>query len=91
MRFEYAHYKKGGNMDLKTATLASLVHKIQDGFTTLLAQIKDGVWWTDSQRESVNSLLNMLRRLGGCNRPDVLWSTDVPCGRQYVSRRQRTY
>jgi hypothetical protein len=23
--------------------------------------------------------LNMLRRLGGCNRPDVLWSTDVPC------------
>jgi hypothetical protein len=21
----------------------------------------------------------MLRRLGGCNRPDVLWSTDVPC------------
>jgi hypothetical protein len=21
MRFEYAHYKKGGNMDLKTATL----------------------------------------------------------------------
>jgi hypothetical protein len=31
MRFEYAHYKKGGNMDLKTATLASLVHKFQDG------------------------------------------------------------
>jgi hypothetical protein len=81
MRFEYAHYKKGGNMDLKTATLASLVHKFKtDGFTTLLAQIKDGVWWTDSQRESVqDSLLNMLRRLGGCNRPDVLWSTDVPC------------
>jgi hypothetical protein len=53
MRFEYAHYKKGGNMDLKTATLASLVHKFKtDGFTTLLAQIKDGVWWTDSQRES---------------------------------------
>jgi hypothetical protein len=29
MRFEYAHYKKGGNMDLKTATLASLVHKFK--------------------------------------------------------------
>lgn len=81
MRFDYAHYKKGGSMDLKTATLASLVHKFKtDGFTTLLAQIKNDIWWTDTQREYVeDSLQNMLRRLGGCGRVDVLWSADIPC------------
>jgi hypothetical protein len=78
MRFEYAHYKKGGNMDLKTATPHHSYIKFKDGFTTLLAQIKDGVWWTDSQRESVqDSLLNM-RRLGDAIDRCVM-VYDVPC------------
>jgi hypothetical protein len=56
MRFEYAHYKKGGNMDLKTTPHHSYI--TQDGrIHDLLAQIKDGVWWTDSQRESVQDSL----------------------------------
>jgi hypothetical protein len=72
MRFN-TRTKKGGNMDLKDGPYPRiLVHEIQRR-TRSLAQIKDGVWWTDSQRESVG-----LNDLGGCNRRCV-GSTDVPC------------
>jgi hypothetical protein len=82
MRLEYACSKEdSGDMHLETATLAALVHKYKsDGFTTLLSQIRQDVWWSEPHRENVQeSILSMLERICGLRHPEIIWCTDVPC------------